>query len=266
MQSMTLDHIRRAAPSVFADQPWQAMSQRYRFFPTHQVVAGLMDHGFLPVRAQQSRSRIEGKAEFTKHMLRFRHRDMTEVARDSEVPEIVLQNSHDGTSTYQISLGMYRVLCTNGLVVKSAGIEEVKVRHSGRQNLIDDVIEASYTVLSQAPKVLDQVTTWKHLQLSPPEQAIFAEAALEVRESALTVEPTQVLRSRRIEDGYADVERDVWRTMNVVQENLIRGGVRGQNDQGQRRRLRGVVSVDGDTRLNRALWVLAERMAEIKSA
>lgn len=266
MRALTLDQIRVAAPSVFAEQPFHAMSQRYRFFPTSQVVEGLIDHGFLPVRAQQSRSRIEGKTDFTKHLLRFRHRDMTEVARDSEVPEIVLVNSHDGSSTYQISLGMYRVLCTNGLVVKSAGIEEVKVRHSGRQNLIDDVIEASYTVLSQAPKVLEQVTTWKQLQLSPPEQAVFAEAALEVRESALTVEPAQVLRSRRIDDGYADVERDVWRTMNVVQENLIRGGVRGQNEQGQRRRLRGVASVDGDVRLNRGLWILAERMAELKNA
>ena len=53
-------------------------------------------------------------------------------------------------------------------------------------------------------------------------------------------------------------------TMNVTQENLMRGGVQGRNDQGQRRRLRGVTSVDADSKMNRALWVLAERMAALK--
>ena len=70
--------------------------------------------------------------------------------------------------------------------------------------------------------------------------------------------------ARRREDGRSDEARDLWRTMNVTQENLMRGGVQGRNDQGQRRRLRGVTSVDADSKMNRALWVLAERMAELK--
>jgi hypothetical protein len=78
MQTMTLEQIRRTAPSVFAERPWETMSERYRFFPTVHVVAGLMAQGFLPVRAQQSSSRIEGKGDFTKHMLRFRHVSMAD--------------------------------------------------------------------------------------------------------------------------------------------------------------------------------------------
>ena len=265
MHAMTLDAIRTTAPSVFATEPWERMSTKYRFFPTSEIVVGLMRHGFLPVRAQQSKSRIPGKQDYTRHMLRFRQAHMLDSATQTEVPEIVLLNSHDGTATYQISLGLYRVVCTNGLVVKSVGIEEIRVRHSGRANLIDDVIEASYTVIGQAPKVLEQVETWKHLQLSPPEQEILAEAAVEVRETALTIPAREVLRARRWDDGRADGPRDTWTTMNVVQENLTRGGMRGQNEQGQRRRVRGVTSVDGDTKLNRALWTLTERMATLKA-
>jgi Domain of unknown function (DUF932) len=114
MRTMTLEQIRSVAPSVFAEQPWHTMSEKYRFFPTVHVVEGLMAQGFLPVRAQQSRSRIEGKGDFTKHLLRFRHASMTESARDTTVPEIVLINSHDGSSAYHFSLGLYRVICTNG--------------------------------------------------------------------------------------------------------------------------------------------------------
>src|SRR5215471_2690073 len=266
MRTMTLDQIRLAAPSVFATRPYDAMSARYRFFPTVHVVEGLMAQGFLPVRAQQSRSRIEGKGDFTKHLLRFRHASMTESARESTVPEIVLINSHDGTSAYHRSLGLYRVICTNGLVVKSAGIEDIRVRHSGRESLIQDVIEGSYRIIEEAPRALEQVEQWQHLQLSPPEQEVLAEAALELRDSSLEVQPRALLAPRRWEDGDPNRERDVWRTMNTVQENLMRGGVRGVNEQGQRRRLRGITSVDADTKLNRGLWVLTERMAALKQA
>ena len=204
MRTMSLEQIRTVAPSVFAERPWDTMSAKYRFFPTVYVVEGLMQQGFLPVRAQQSRTRIEGKGDFTKHLLRFRHASMADSAVQSMVPEIVLINSHDGTSAYHLSLGLYRVICTNGLVVKSAGIEDIRVRHSGRESLIQDVIEGSYRIIDEAPKALAQVEQWQHLQLSPPEQEILAEAALEIRDSALEVQPRALLAPRRWEDGAAD--------------------------------------------------------------
>ena len=108
MRTMTLDQIRTVTPSVFAEQPWHTMSEKYRFFPTSHVVEGLMAQGFLPVRAQQSRTRIEGKRHFTKHMLRFRHASQAESAVQSVIPEIVLVNSHDGSSVYQQHLANLR--------------------------------------------------------------------------------------------------------------------------------------------------------------
>jgi len=87
------------------------MSEKYRFFETSHIVEALMQEGFAVVRAQQSRSRIEGKQDFTKHLLRFRHASMADSAVQSTVPEIVLVNSHDGSSSYTLSLGLYRVIC-----------------------------------------------------------------------------------------------------------------------------------------------------------
>ena len=173
--------------------------------------------------------------------------------------------SNFADSAYHLSLGLYRVVCLNGLVVKSAGIEDIRVRHSGRESLITDVIEGSYKIIDAAPAALAQVEQWQHLQLSPPEQEVLAEAALELRDSALEVQPRALLAPRRWEDGDPSRDRDLWRTLNVTQENLMRGGVQGRNEQGQWRRLRGVTSVDGDMKINRALWVLTEKMAELKA-
>src|SRR4051812_9234865 len=81
------DALRRAAPSVFAATPWGGMSGRYRMVPTIDVVGMLRDKGFLPVRAQQSRSRVPGKGDFTRHMIRFRHGDfLSPVTVGAEIP------------------------------------------------------------------------------------------------------------------------------------------------------------------------------------
>ena len=157
MRTMSLEQIRTVAPSVFATKPYAVMSEKYRFFATSHVVEALMHEGFAVVRAQQSRTRIEGRGDFTKHLLRFRHASMADSAVQSTVPEIVLINAHDGSSAYHLSLGLYRVVCLNGLVVKSAGIEDIRVRHSGRESLIQEVIEGSYRIIDEAPKALAQV-------------------------------------------------------------------------------------------------------------
>src|SRR6266403_2854016 len=108
LQGLTNDQIMKAAPSVFALEPWERMSEKYKFIPTIQVVDAMRDNGFMPVRAGQSRSRIPGKAEFTKHLLRFRHVDYMDTSGrvvGDEIPEIVLMNSHDGTSAYKLNAG-----------------------------------------------------------------------------------------------------------------------------------------------------------------
>src|SRR4030067_153211 len=131
------DAIRKAAPSVFATEPWDQVSERYVFIPTIEVVNQLRANGFQPVRASQSKSRIEGKGEFTKHMLRFRREHDILTQLGDELPEIVLVNSHDRTSSYQLSAGVFRLACLNGMVVKSADFGSIKVQHSG--NIVDNV-------------------------------------------------------------------------------------------------------------------------------
>lgn len=282
-QPMTMDQIKAAAPSVFATAPWEQTSEKYRFFPTSEVLAGLMTNGFQPVAANQSSTRIEGKGDFTRHIIRLRHTDLMAKANEAieersqhlhhvisgternflpEVPELVLLNSHDGSSSYRLMLGFFRLVCANGLIVSSSMVQECRVRHSGRENLIDEVLEGSFQIINEAPKAIAQIEQWRGIDLTRPEQEAFAKAAIQARETTMEVRPDEVLNVRR----FADKGTDLWSTMNVVQENLTKGGYRGINAKGESRHVRGVKSVDGDTKLNKALWTLAEEMAKIRAA
>lgn len=263
---LTNDEIRQAAPSVFADSPWETMSDRYKFVPTIEVVDWLREEGFLPVRAMQSRSRTEGKAEFTKHLVRFRHRgdlaESTDMVRvGDEFPEIVLVNSHDGTSSYKLMTGVFRLVCTNGLIVQSSDSGSINVRHKGGADFHKEIIDASYRVVSEAPRALAQIEEFKQIELTPPQRNAMALAALELQSSD-SLKPRDVLQTRRSEDEAGTL----WTTFNTLQENMIKGGIRTVNPETRRRSTtKGVKSVSGDVTTNRALWRLTEEMAKLVS-
>jgi hypothetical protein len=271
-QGLDEGQLRRMAPSIFAEGKHGSRSERYAYIPTIEAVRGLMGEGFVPVAAKQGRSRVEGKAEFTKHLVRFRHPTQAMADVGDVTPEIILINSHDGTSSYWIMAGAFRGICYNGLYSADL-VDDFKVGHTG--NIVEKVIEGTWSVVDQVHKVTDKAQEWKEIVLTPDEQGVFAEAVSELRfdaesGAALEINPRRLLRSRRPEDDGADL----WRTFNRAQENAVKGGIDytvsvTQPDNTQRPRhlqTRPVASVDGETKLNRALWVLAQGMQNLKQA
>ena len=75
------------------------------------------------------RTRDETRHEFTKHMIRMRHQSLRDLKLDDTFPEIVLVNSHDGTSAYQVMGGLFRLACLNGMVVSESQCQTIKVPH-----------------------------------------------------------------------------------------------------------------------------------------
>jgi hypothetical protein len=257
MRTLSINEIRQAAPSVFAEQPSATRSENYRFYPTSKVLEGLLINGFQPVYAGQSRTRIAGNENYVRHVMRFRHSDLV-VSERSEIPEIVIMNSHNGTSAYKIMLGFFRMVCSNGLIVCSGKMDEINIRHSGKPAIVDEVLEGSYEIIKSAPRAAEQIEQWKNTRLEYNQQIAFAEAATELRPSTLEVSPTELLSIRR----EADIGNDLWKTYNRVQENIIKGGVNGKNVLTHKTRAtKEIKSVDANVRLNRALWTLAEKMA-----
>ena len=120
------DQMRQAAPSIFASGKHASRSERYTYIPTIEVLRGLRKEGFEPFMVAQSKSRIEGKTDFTKHMIRMRH--AARVDMKGEANEIILINSHDGASSYQMLAGAFRFVCCNGLVVGTVS-NDIRIPH-----------------------------------------------------------------------------------------------------------------------------------------
>ena len=264
------DQMRAAAPSVFAEGKHASRSERYTYIPTIDVLRGLRKEGFEAFMVAQGQSRIEGKAEFTKHMIRMRHvgGDAGTAMSKPEANEIILINSHDGASSYQLLSGLFRYVCQNGLVVGTVS-NDIRVPHRG--NIQGEVIEGAFRVLDEFEAVDEHTEAMKALPLEPREEIAFATAALALRFGERTVEEAgghrpapvtaeQLNEARRIED----IGHNLWATFQRVQENVMRGGQPGRSAQGRPMQTRPVAAIDRGVSLNRALWMLAEEMRKIK--
>jgi hypothetical protein len=225
------------------------------FIPTAQVLSGLMSAGFLPVEARQANAR-RGSPLHARHVVRLRPRFETVRLRDS-VAEIVFLNSHDGTSAYQLRMGLFRVVCTNGLIVSRGAFPAYCVSHRG--NIVDEVIAGALEVAERFESLAAQVERMEQRRLLKDEQLTLAERALALRfpEAAQSgMPPSQLLTCRRVED----VGDDLWRVYNRCQENLLRGGLSRRSAMGRLTRTRAIRSIRRDVELNGSLWDLATEM------
>ncbi|HAT1684538.1 TPA: DUF945 domain-containing protein [Klebsiella oxytoca] len=254
---LTHEELMQVVPSVFGEGKHVSRSDRYSYIPTITILENLQREGFQPFFACQSRVRDPARREYTKHMLRLRRAGQINA---QQVPEIIILNSHGGESSFQLLPGIFRSVCTNSLVCGQS-FGEIRVPHRG--SVVEKVIEGAYEVLGVFDQVKEKRDAMQSLLLPPPAQQAFARAALTYRfgEEHQPVTEAQILTPRR----YEDRQDDLWSVFNRCQENLLKGGLPGRTAQGKRTHTRAINGIDGDVKLNRALWVMAENMMDLLS-
>ena len=261
---LEIGELKSFAPSIFAENAHARTSSRYSFLPTSSILSGMEEQGWVPVAAQEQIVRDESRAGFQKHMLRFAHRDDLQ-RPGAERAEIVIVNSHDRSSAYQLHAGIFRFLCLNGLVVCDETFKRISITHLNFDPA--KVIEASVEIADGIPAIMSGLEEMKAITLTDGEREAFAESAAILRFGSIEaapVRPFKLLEPNR----YQDNGRDVWTTFNAVQENCVRGGQKDyakKKANGQRMpKSRAVTGIDGNVALNKALYHLAGKMAELK--
>lgn len=259
------DRLRTIAPSIFAREASPTRSERFRPIATIDAVEALRKEGFVPVFAKQTRVRDPERGMFSQHMLRFRHlekQNKTMLKVGDTYYEIVMRNANDGTSRYILNPGLFRLACLNGATIPLANLGHIAVKHVG-QEVIDKVLEATKQIADMSSIALDAVNNWSKVTLSPAQRKSFAKKALGIRftEEKAPVEPAALLNVRRD----ADKGDDLWRTFNVVQENLMRGGLNyiAEEPDGRRRfaQTKAIKAIARDVEINTQLWDLAKTYA-----
>ena len=212
-EALTNDVLRLQAPSIFAERAMTGLSTRYTFVPTTEIVAGLREKDWVPVDAEQQRARSALRFGFQKHLIRFRRAEQMQTL-DEWNAELVLTNSHDAGCAYILQVGIFRRLCSNGLVVSDQEFEAIRFRHSHLKT--EEVVAASFRILEYVPKIGTLIERFRNRRLDDSEALNFASNALLLRYDTLEQSPIDarsLLSPRRAEDQGSDL----WATFNRLQ-------------------------------------------------
>lgn len=258
IRTVTLEQAKAHAPAVFATEPAPVIkSPKYEFTPTFEVIEHMSDLGFKLTGVKQSRSGVELRRRWGTHLVRFQHPDLYIKGPDGGIearPEVVLINSHDGTKPIQFEMGLFRLVCSNGLVIKSQDFGGFRERHT--KFTFPEVKALMDRKVEELKPTVGKISQWAGRLMTDQERHAFATEALALRlgeeRKAEQYEVYEVLSPRRS----ADQSKSLWHTFNVVQENVIKGGFQ-LND----RVARAITNPLTDFTINQKLWELADAYA-----
>ena len=258
-RTLSVDELRNRTPAAFAGNASTRTTATYRFINTAQVLNALLDAGFQPAAAQQTRTRQGSDPTYARHMIRLRPIRENLTLLDC-IPEICLINAHDGTSAYQLLAGLYRPLCTNGLLCRMGDFAVIRVPH--RANVIADVVAGAIQITAQFEHIGTVVTAMAARVLSESEQLAFARTAYEIRwakvETRPLFAPEKMLEVRR----EADANPSLWHSFNRLQEAAMAGGIVYHSRAHRLVRTRRIRNIREDVRINTTLWQAATRILE----
>ena len=259
-KTLTLDEIKTICPAVSTPAPNPELrkklgiTDRYVHVPTTQVIEDIMQLGWEPIQAVQVNARK--KKGFQRHMVKFINRDFIK-ENTTEYPELLLSNSHDGTTAFKLDVGIFRLVCSNGLVIKSEDFGSMRVRHYGYDF---EVIKAAVNEMMESiPDYLKQVDGMKQQKLEESQMMEFARKAAMLRFANVTeeaidkvVDLDDFLETTRKEDE----GNGLWEVFNRVQEKVVNGKFNYSFSK-KERKARPVKGFKQQVKLNQDLWELA---------
>jgi hypothetical protein len=245
---LSIETLQEVAPSVFATSPSPKMSDKYTFVPTIEVIENFDREGWKVYSAKQV-----GKGNYAQHELRLRNGELPQVG-DSLI-EAVIRNSHNGISSFSVSSGLHRLVCSNGLTVPTSVADAISVRHMNFD--LGMVREITDQFAERLPVIQRSVGKMETTFLSEGQLVDFVNKSAMIRWEKGSIPKFKLedfLRPER--DG--DVGNSVWKTFNVIQEKFVRGGMKYNSKKGRVVSMRELKNFYNINKVNTGLWELAE--------
>ena len=262
MKPLTELEVRQAAPQAFAATPKPGVSDRYSFLPTSRIIEDMNRLGWQVNMAKSNRSRTKVAAEFGNHVIKFFHPDVFLKDQDGNKEayiNVVVMNNHMGSGAFRFELGIFRLVCENGLVIKDRDFGSFKIRHSGYS--FEQLQDTLNEVMDRLPDMVGRINEYNQIIMSREAQREFAQKAFALRsyqDRQLTeAELDEFLAPRRKED-----EGDsLWVVLNRVQESVLKGGYHITNKKKKIRKAKSIKNIQQDMKLNQEVWDLATQYA-----
>lgn len=263
------DDIRRVCPMALHTTPTNPdVSDKYVHANTMTVVEDLAKLGWFPVQAKQCRNKKNSSGIRSFHMIAFQNPDVkiTKTLDNGEkivdtYPRIILTNSHDGFNSFKFMVGLFRLICSNGLVVCNNQMVDMSIRHINYD--FEELRKIVASAIEQVPGIVNTMNDMRNVMLTDEQKTALATEVVKIRKGVENDE-NYVVDAEVVEDILTPVRNedkgnDLWTIFNICQEKMIKGGFGFRGATNKLRKQRGITSIKKDMDFNQRLWQTASQ-------
>lgn len=263
------DDIRRVCPMALHTTPTNPeVSDKYVHANTMTVVEDLAKLGWFPVQAKQCRNKKNSSGIRSFHMIAFQNPDVkiTKTLDNGEkivdtYPRIILTNSHDGFNSFKFMVGLFRLICSNGLVVCNNQMVDMSIRHINYD--FEELRKIVASAIAQVPNIVNTMNDMRNVMLTDEQKTALATEVVKIRKGVEDDE-NYVVDAEVVEDILTPVRNedngnDLWTIFNICQEKMIKGGFGFRGATNKLRKQRGITSIKKDMDFNQRLWQTASQ-------
>jgi hypothetical protein len=272
---LSKEQIKSMCPMAFKTTPTNPnVSNRYVHANTEVVIDDLAKLGWYPVEAKQCRTKRNSSGVRSYHAIVFQNPDVKVVNKHDDgteeidaFPRLILTNSHDGFNSFKFMVGLFRLVCSNGLIVSTENFVNTSIKHINYtfEALRKIVVES----LENVPTIIMTMNKMKNRQLTEDEQKELAYEVVKIRKNLddnVDVHrigcDDETIRDILTPIRTSDIGTDLWTIFNVCQEKMMRGGYYSTNKTNKRMKQRSITSIKKDLDFNQRLWKKAESILE----
>lgn len=247
-------------PYMNIDKPASRVSDKYSFVPTRALVDRCLDAKLIPTSYPRTDN------PYGRHVITMKSAEVISGNVGDLQPMITIDNSANGLSKLSVHGGLFRLVCSNGMVVPYSKDSAVSLvtKHKGLDpDWINEVLQSAINAGVTGGSVAER---WKGINLSDSNVLQYADHVLSKepisgrfysKSKWTPADVDNMLARLRPEDE----DNDLWTTFNVVQEKLINGGFNILKDSGKVRQVKPINNLLRRKMLNLQLWEATEEFA-----
>lgn len=270
---LTKEELQKQCPMAFKEVPTNPnVSDRYVQANTATVIEDLAKLGWYPTEAKQCRNKKNSSGIRSYHLIAFQNPDI-KITRTNDngenvidtYPRIILTNSHDGFNSFKFMLGLFRLVCSNGLVVCDNQMVNMSIRHMNYT--FEELRMVVKTAIEEVPNIVNTMNEMRNIQLTDEQKQELATEVIKIRKGIEESENYEV-EQNVVEDILTpvreeDKSNDLWTIFNICQEKMIKGGFFNKTNKNKLRKVKSITSIKKDMEYNQRLWLTATKYLNV---
>lgn len=261
-EPITLDQAAKMHPSIKCNEKHAKLSDRYALVNTYKVIENIQktEPSWVITQVRSTHIRKPELQKYSHHVVKLES-DGHKLGKEGKL-QIVISNSHNGVSKFEFFFGIFRKVCTNGMVIQHPLFNGINKKHFTDYEEINAYIVEAVGRAKEINRIYDKMCERILTEKEKVDLAIKGlHSRYQYKNSYLELAYDTLKERYNIKELFVPLREldngdDLWHVFNVIQEKVTRGDYYAKTDHGPSK-ANPIKNTHCDLQFNKKFWSYA---------